>query len=296
MSPKRPVFTPVVLIPRDDQTPLDKTVIDRVHAVYEFVKLTMDTARSRQKKIGPSEFGDPCRKCLARKLAQVDGPDEGTNWKAQIGTFGHSGLEQHFLDHFGWMYDVEYHENPDAPGGWERKITVKKGLVATDEQPLYHLERRVIVGTFGQRQTVLDGSCDLFIQGATYGIVCDWKFQGKSTLAKSASGKIGPTYHTQMNGYGCGYARLGFNVTHVLLFALPRDDEIEAARPVLMRFEPKMAEDALTRLGELVDAADVMQSLGLGWDEIIAAQPSGVGCWDCRKFEQAEQRDFVAAL
>lgn len=285
---KKPVFQPVIMIPDAQQTPLDKLAIGQVLAIYQIVRATMDTARSKQTRIGVSEFGDPCRKCVARKLAEDD-VIKDPNWKAQIGTFGHSALEQHFLDTFPWMYDVEHHENPDAPGGWERVITVRPELVPTDEQPLYHLERRVTVGTFGER--VLDGSCDLFIQGATFGIVLDWKFQGASSLKKSGTGNIGEKYHTQMNGYGRGYANLGFHVTHVVLFALPRDDEIEAAKPVLMRYEEQMVLDALARLEQLTAAAKL-----IGWPALIEAQPKAAGCWDCRRFEIAEQANFTDML
>jgi hypothetical protein len=283
-----PVFQPVVMIPENRRTELDKLAIQQVWNTFYFVQSTMNTARSKQTRIGVSEFGDPCRKCVARKLAEAD-QIKDPNWKAQVGTFGHAGLEQHYLDMFPWMYDVEFHENPDEPGGWERVITVKPDLVATDEQPLYHIERRVTVGTFGERE--LSGSCDLFIQGATFGIVVDWKFQGESSLNKSRTGKIGVKYHTQMNGYGRGYANAGFHVTHVVLFALPRDDELEAARPVLMRYDEQMVLDALKRLEDLLAAAAI-----IGWDAVIDAQPKAGGCWDCRRFDQAAERDFVASL
>lgn len=293
MSPRMPVprskpkFQPVVLIPDAELTDLDRLAIRRTYATYDFVKTVMDTARSKQTKVGVSEFGDPCRKCLARKLGGVEQVKD-PNWKAQIGTFGHAGLEQHYLDHYPEMYDVEYRENPDAPGGWERVITVKPDLVATDERPLYHLERTVSVGTIDRHGFDLTGSCDLFEEGATYGIVRDWKFQGKSSLEKSARGNIGPKYHTQMNGYGRGYQRAGKLVTHVQLWAWPRDDEIEAARPVLMRYDEQMAVDALERMGQLMDAADL-----LGWEAVIEHQPQASGCWDCKRFNDAADRNFV---
>jgi hypothetical protein len=285
-----PKYTPVNLIPEAQRTGLDVLALEQVNSIFEHVRATMDTARSKQIRIGVSEFGDDCRKCVARKLGEVD-QIKDPNWKAQIGTFGHAGLEQHFLDTYPWMYDVEYRENADEPGGWERVITVKPDLVATDEQPLYHLERTVLVGTFGQPIRFLTGSCDLFIQGATFGIVVDWKFQGASTLKKSSTGRIGAKYHTQMNGYGLGYRNAGYHVTHVVLFALPRDDELEAARPVLMKFEPDMATAALERLTEMCAAAAL-----IGWQAVIDAQPKASGCWDCKRFDEAEQRDFVSSL
>ncbi len=280
---KKPVFQPVIMIPTAEQTELDKAVIAWIGKIQRFIASTMETARSKQKRIGVSEFGDPCRKCVARKLAQVEMVDD-PSWKAQIGTFGHAGLEEHFLAMYPWMYDVTYVENADAPGGWEKIITVKPELVATDEQPLFHLEQRVVVGRILRHDFLLDGSCDLFIEGATFGIVTDWKFQGATSLKKSGSGKIGVGYHTQMNGYGLGWAMRGKLVTHVLLYALPRDDELEAAKPVLHRFDATMPTAALERLGELMDAAALV-----GWDAVIEAQPTDPGCWDCGRYEQAER-------
>jgi hypothetical protein len=76
-----------------------------------------------------------------------------------------------------------------------------------------------------------------------------------------------------------------------VLFALPRDDELEAARPVLMKFEPDMATAALERLTEMCAAAAL-----IGWQAVIDAQPKASGCWDCKRFDEAEQRDFVSSL
>lgn len=289
----KPKFTPVVMIPEAEQTPTDKLAIAQISQLQTIIALSMDTERSRQTKIGVSEFGDPCRKCVARKLAQKEGLKD-PNWKAQIGTFGHSGLETHFVETFPWMYDEVWlpPANPDDPYARPRvKYEVKRELVPTDEQPLYHLEKRVTVGSIERHDFFLDGSNDLFIQGATFGIVDDWKFQGASSLKKSSTGNIGPKYHTQMNGYGLGYENEGFLVTHVLLYALPRDDELEAARPVLMRYDRQMALDALAALGQLMDAAKI-----IGWDALIDTLPSASGCWDCGRYEKAERADFVGML
>lgn len=279
-------FQPVIMIPDRDQTPLDQLAIGQLHQTYGIVRDSMNTERSKQTKIGISEFGDPCRKCVARKVAEAEMMND-PGWKAQVGTFGHSGLEDHFVESFPEMYEFA---EPDKPGGkW--KPRVRDDFVRTDENPAYHLERRVAVGEIERHNFLLDGSCDLFIEGATYGIVTDWKFQGPSTLKKSGSGNIGQKYHTQMNGYGRGYERLGFNVTHVMLFALPRDGELEEAKPVLMRYDGQMAIDALGRLGQLMDAAKI-----IGWDAVIDAQPKAGGCFDCRRYEEAEEKNFVLAM
>lgn len=289
----RPKFTPVVLIPEADRVPVDLAAIRQITLLQRIIAKVMDTERSRQTKIGVSEFGDPCRKCVARKLAQKEGVKD-PNWKAQIGTFGHSGMEQHFVETYPWMYDEVWLPplNPDDPHARPRvQYVVKPELIPTDEQPLYHLERRVSVGAIERHDFELDGSCDLFIEGATFGIVGDWKFQGASSLKKSSTGNIGAKYHTQMNGYGRGYENLGKRVTHVLLYALPRDDELEAARPVLMRYDRDMALNALEGLGQLMDAAKI-----IGWDALIETLPTASGCWDCPRYAKAEEASLVRSL
>lgn len=274
-----PKFTPVVMF--TDNTPTDNLAIAQLHVLQAEIRRTMDTERSKQQTIGISEIGNPCRRCVALKLSGLYPKPHDPSWRAQVGTSIHTMLEDHFAaafaDHIEWSHDDQkYQVNPDA--------------VATDEKPLYHLERRVKV--FAYKGLDLGGSCDMFIQGATYGIVDDWKTQGTDKLLKkTAKGDIGETYLVQMMTYGFGYELLGYNVTHVVLYALPRDNDLDNAKPVLMRYNRQVAIDAFARLATMIDAAEIV-----GWETVIESQPRATPCWDCDRFDAQITQGFVAGL
>jgi hypothetical protein len=257
-----------------DPSPVDQLAINQIHELQGEVRRTMDTERSRQKQIGISEIGDECDKCVARKLSRLyDDMPDNPSWKAQVGTFIHAGLEEHWRQQF-----------PD------RTILGPQVGGYTDDRPFYANERQLDIWTY--RGLTLAGSCDLFVQGETYGIVVDWKTQGPKKLAeKTAKGDIGQTYTVQMHTYGLGYHLLGLNVTHVLLYALPRDGELDDAKPVLMRWDPSIATNALKRLKNLIDVADI-----IGWEETINTRTAAGFCFGCKDFAKAEAKLFHDGL
>lgn len=272
-----PIFQPIIRF--QPETDADRRAEKLVYSIYADVLKTMDTERNRQVEIGLSEIGGVCRKCLTRKLSgqYADMQEEGPRgWKAMIGTMGHAYLEQHM---------AELHGNAAAPTWSTDHDEIPK---ATDDAPLYHMERQLNVLTYKGR--TLGGHCDLYVQGETFGVVVDWKFLGKSSLEAIAKGKIKPEYEVQMPSYGLGYELMGYPVTHVLLFTLPRDGDLSEAKPVLMRYERQKSIDALAVITELIDAAELLEATypGEGWDRLILAQPTSSGCWDCGRFEEYE--------
>lgn len=276
-QPKK--FVPVNLTPGDSEG--DQWALGMVHSIFGDVMSVMQTERSKQLKIGPSEIGDHCQKCLARKLSLLYPPElpGSGDWKAQIGTFGHAGLEEHF----GQIHPLP--EYPVHPGEYGAD-----GPNMTD--PFYHLERKLHIRPW------LSGSCDMYVEGtAPHGLVVDWKFQGANTLKKSGSGKLSQTYFVQMNTYGLGYELLDMPVSHLVLFALPRDDELNAARPVLMRYDRQVALDAIARCERLMEVAELV-----GWENLIERLPSANDvpgadrCWDCPRFAAREERTFIDDL
>jgi hypothetical protein len=271
---KAAVFQPVIMF--DPTTPEDKLAVDMVYSLQKEVRKTMNTERSAQVTIGISEIGTDCLRCLVRKLseeyAEAGGGNDG--WKAQVGTFIHAGLEEYF---------VANHSHPD-------------GAVATDQNPLYLPERQLWVLDY--KGLKLGGHCDLFVQGASFGLVDDWKTQGPAVLKKTGTGKIPAYYHVQMHTYGLGYELLGFKVTHVVLYALPRDGDLDEARPVLMRYDRQIAIDALQRIRNFLDAHELLEKIypGEGWERLIRAQPKAASCWDCGRYENHDERTFMANL
>lgn len=265
-APKKPKFAPVILFPIE--TEQDRLASQVVYSLLEDVRATMNTERSKKQTIGVSEIGTECDRCLARKLSTLYVKPFDPSWKAQVGTFIHGGLEDHFGSKYG-MWDLE-----------ARKY-VTANNAPTDENWAYHMERNLVIHDFGH--FVLDGSCDLFIQGATFGIVDDWKTQGAKKLLLTAAGKVSQTYKIQMMTYGLGYELLGFNVTHVVLYALPRDGELEDAKPVLMRYDKQIAIDRLAKVQSMIEAAEI-----IGWEALIAAQSKAGHCFDCPVYEALE--------
>lgn len=257
-----PPFQPVILF--DVETEADRLAEAMVYSLYEDVKDTMNTERSKQQQIGISEIGGECLRCVARKLSLLYDNTGDQSWKAQVGTFIHAGLEEHM----------------------SRVHPITPERVPTDKDPIYHPERRLEV--LDHRGLQLGGNCDLFVQGASFGLVDDWKTQGPEKLKKTAGGKIAADYIVQMHTYGYGYERLGYLVTHVVLYALPRDGDISEAKPVLMRYDRSIALEALARVQMLMDAAALV-----GWERVIAVQPRAGFCFDCGDYELQENKSFL---
>lgn len=285
---KKVSFMPVVLIPEVERTILDEAAVSHMYELHRIVGQTMDTERSRQQTIGISEVGSDCKKCVARKLSgeYVKVPDP--SWKAQMGTFMHSGLEADFVRQFPWMF--EWHSDVN-------KLVTRSDLSPTLEQPLYYLERKLTVWRY--KDFVLAGSCDLFtrklveVNGVLVeiGIVTDWKSQGPPKLKLTSAGKVSDQYNGQMDLYGLGYQNDGFTPTHVDLHAIPRDGELDESRPVLRRWNKQNAIDLLAFLANLIDAAEIV-----GWEKVIDAQPRANPCYDCDSFASQDDDRFIAAL
>lgn len=204
------------------------------------------TERSHQRQIGISEVGSDCRKCVARKLAQVYKKPEGS-WYPFIGTAVHDALEKGFASR------------------WPEQ---------------YHLENRLQVHEY--KGLVLGGSCDMAaIAPNGVIIVNDWKVVGKTALNDAAKGKIKEQYRIQAMLYGLGWKIKGEEVSHVALTFLPRDEKLEQAQVVMLRFDEQVARDALAKLDTLIDLAEIV-----GWDKVIERQDKASFCFDCKKYEQ----------
>lgn len=229
-----------------DYTPEDKLAYDTAHLWLERITELFITERSHQKQIGISEVGSDCRKCVARKLAQVYKKPEGS-WFPFIGTAVHDALEKGFGSR------------------WPEQ---------------YHLENRLEVHKY--KDLVLGGSCDMAAVAPNGVIIVnDWKIVGKTALADAAKGKIKEQYRIQAMLYGLGWKLKGEKVTHVALSFLPRDEKLENAQTVMLRFDEQVARDALDKLDTLIDLAEMV-----GWEAVIAKQDKASFCFDCKKYEQ----------
>lgn len=215
------------------------------------------TERSKQIQIGISEVGMDCRKCVARKLAKVYRKPEGS-WFPFIGTAVHDALERGFNERW-----------PDE----------------------YMLENKLHVHSY--KDLELAGSCDMAaITDTGKGVVVnDWKVVGERVLKDASKGKIKEQYRIQAQLYGYGWEQKGYEVTHVALSFLPRQDKLENAVVVLVRYDKSVAVEALAAVELMIDAAEIV-----GWEKVIDKQPKASFCFSCRVYEQTEFMDVESMV
>ncbi len=236
-----------------DYTEADQKAYDTAHTWLRRIQELYITERSHQKIIGISEVGSDCRKCVARKLAEKP-KDVSGGWFPFVGTAVHQALEDGFA-----------------------------GREWSDE---YLLENRLHVHSY--KGLELGGSCDMY---AKAGVVNDWKVVGTRALSEAAKGKIKDQYRVQAMLYGLGWVKKGYDVTHVSLTFLPRDKDLSEAQVVMLRYDERVAMEALAALEVLIDAAEIV-----GWDKVIEKQPKASFCFDCKKYEASEQDDLESFI
>ncbi len=171
--------------------------------------------RHQQKRLGPSEIGNPCERHLA--LATMQEPFCNTPsdpLPSLFGTAMHAWLEEAARKHNEFL-------------GRVRWIT----------------ETRV-----GKR---VPGTCDLYdIDTKT---VLDYKCPGPSRFKSMVTHGPGPTYETQAHLYGYGYHELGIPVENVGIVFLPRAGMLSRARIWMEPFNEAKAIAALDRYDRIID-------------------------------------------
>jgi hypothetical protein len=216
------------------------------------------TERSKQIQIGISEVGMDCKKCIARKLALTPRNVDGA-WYPFVGTAVHNALEDGFNTNF----------------------------------PMdYKLEERLFVHEY--KDLKLTGSCDMLAftgKAGWAGVVNDWKVVGKTALEDARKGKIKEQYRIQAMLYGYGWAQKGYEVSHVSLTFLPREDKLENAVVVMLRYDAQVALESLAALESMIDAAELV-----GWDKVIEKAPKAGFCFSCRRYEATDHSDVESMI
>lgn len=229
--------------------------------------LTHRTRRDRQRRVGPSELGDPCQRCLAEKLIGAHEDErQGTPLAPFLGTAFHA-----YADSLSHAYEEGDRGN---------------GLVLT--------ECLVEVGEAGGYGTVT-GSMDRFDVREGHGI--DWKILSKRRIrdmsrafdpngewwdfsqATSNAASTLTKYLLQLTLYGRGMERAGYEVNRLSLVMLPRDatiDTIEdAATELEIEYRPDVAERVLARAGAIFEWASQNP-------ERVDLLPSDPYCYYCK--------------
>jgi len=218
----------------------------------------LNQPRSLQKRIGPSEIGTPCDHCLAAKLAGWEQTEQGVPWLPTVGTAVHAYLEEAFIRH-------ENLRGAQHNGGLR-----------------YLTERRVDVGEIDGE--TITGSTDLF--DTVTGMVIDHKLVGTTTLNKARSKGPSDTYRVQAHLYGRGWVRAGFDVAHVAICFLPRNDvSLNTAVLWTEPYDEQIAIAALARAERLARSLKALAAISTeARDEWINNLPRADQCWDCARY------------
>jgi hypothetical protein len=210
------------------------------------------TPRSVQTTIGPSQSGNPCERAIVYQLTGQDVPGGDSNpWLPLVGTAVHTEMA-HALEQ----------EN--------RRLGRQRWLI----------EQRVEIS-----DEIPHGTGDAF--DTDDGEVIDWKVVGKTTLDSVRLHGSKQLYVKQLNQYGLGYARMGYQVNKCTIVYLPRN--ANPSRPFLdeMRvdswdFDLDDAVDTVQRMRRLKKtAAGISPATRKQKIELVPANPSKDHCFFC---------------
>lgn len=192
----------------------------------------VNAPRSLQRRIGPSEIGEPCKRRLILKLAGTIPPEREPAWKPFVGTAIHAQLEQ---------------------------IMTRANDTLWSDAPRFLTEQRVSVGEIMGEE--ITGSTDLF-DTATLTVV-DWKSCGPNRMKHYRRHGASETYRAQGHLYGRGWQRAGYAVRNVMIVFLPRDGELREAFQWSEPYNEQVATAALDRANGLAHLAALYGSDGL---------------------------------
>lgn len=168
-----------------------------------------NSARSKQKAIGPSEIAQQCERRIGYRLLDLEKSNFSDPWFTIIGTAMHK-----------WLEDCYKAINKSLP------------------EDRYLIEYRVkIHGAIGGKFDIYDKKTKA---------IRDWKLVGDSTLKKAKSGGS-ESYSDQTAQYALGLVAKGYEVEWLEVVYLPRSTYLKNAVITRERFDPERAKAALAR-------------------------------------------------
>lgn len=177
--------------------------------------------RSRQRRIGPSEVGDPCERKLSYKVFDWPTVNASDPIASVLGTGFHAWMEEAFTARQNVL-----------PDGRER----------------YKIEERVTVRQGYTDEATLAGSSDLYDRAT--GTVYDWKLTGTSSLDRYRRHGPGDQYRRQAHLYGLGQENAGEQPKRVAIVFVARYHELRV-HVWTEAYQRQVAIDALTRLDRI---------------------------------------------
>jgi hypothetical protein len=72
---------------------------------------------------------------------------------------------------------------------------------------------------------------------------------------------------------------------------LPREDKLENAVVVMLRYDAQVALESLAALESMIDAAELV-----GWDKVIEKAPKAGFCFSCNRYEATDHSDVESMI
>lgn len=204
-----------------------------------------NSSRSRQKRIGPSEMGDPCDRRIGYRVAEIPEVNNRFDpWAAIVGTSIHTWLEDAF----------------------------QRWIIAHDSKA-WLTETPVSLDGF------IKGRSDLF--DVEESCVVDHKGAGPSVMKKVLKDGPGPGYVVQIQLYGYGYERLGLDVRKVALVFYPRAGRLSDTYVWTADYDRSVAEKALARVqniaSQVIELEILKEGHGHRWEQVDALPSDSCG-------------------
>ena len=182
--------------------------------------------RSLQKRIGPSEIGNPCDRRIGYKLLGQPERERGDAWKPTVGTAVHAWIEKAIDDE-----DLA-------------RVVAARGQI-TDEDLHWLTEKRVTVGYLADG-TEITGSADAYHRPTR--TVIDHKIVGVASLRDKKANGPGEQYRVQAHLYAAGFVMAGIPVDDVAINFLPQNGNLTDGWWWSEPFDFAIAAGAITRL------------------------------------------------
>lgn len=240
--------------------PLEDDTVDVVDQVIVDIIETSVLAhpRSQQKRIGPSEIGTPCDRCLGHKLHGTEEREQrGLPWATVEGTNHHRTMDEWFTA--AALQEGEYYEE-------------------------FECEQRVSVGTIDG--TEITGSCDLYMP--SLGFVIDWKFPSQKAFTKYHRQGPSPVYRAQAHLYARGFERAGRPANRVGICFIGRGNATFTHHLWSEPYDQSIALNALARAERI--AINIRAMASVSEDEAlnyINHLPTDPDCFSCSRYPGA---------
>lgn len=241
------------------------SVADDAPSLLERVAAAIEAGddRDKQRRIGPSEIGNVCQRCLAgRLIGEPEAPRKGYPLAPWIGTAVHAHLES------------------------------KVGSQMAGAL----LEHKVEVGVIPGYGPV-KGTADLYVAGklGDYKVMSKKNIaalqrafvirKGKVSFADTPKAATARQYWVQQNLYAAGLVAEGHEVLSCSLLLIPRDastDTTKDIKEITFTPDPRVAQAALERAGKIYEWA-------IAHPDALDELPSDRGCFTCKFLRQKER-------